>query len=293
MQLGLGTVQFGFDYGLGADTRIVPEAEVRHILNVAYASGVDILDTARAYGCSEEALGRCMTSDKTFRVVTKTAPLKGLRGTAEAAARVHAGFLESLAALNTPAVYGLLVHHADDLLAPGGDDLWRLLTDLQASGLVKRIGVSVYTGEQIDELLPRYGPQIVQLPINVFDQRLIRGGQLAQLKHTGAEVHARSLFLQGLLLLDEKDVPPFFDPVRPLLRRWEQAAGTTSAGKAGAALAFARSLGLLDAAIIGVHSASEFAANADEYASFDAGLIDFTSFAIDDATILNPANWTL
>ena len=103
-------------------------------------------------------------------------------------------------------VYGLLAHHADDLLVPGGRRVFEEMQRLLEEGLVRKIGVSVYSGQQIDSILELYTPDIVQLPLNLFDQRLLESGHLEKLKRRGVEIHARSVFLQGLLLIEPDQV---------------------------------------------------------------------------------------
>src|SRR5262249_43348603 len=116
-------------------------------------------------------------------------------------------FERSLLRLRQQNIYGLLIHDINFLLQTGGDAVWATLRSLQGQGLVEKIGVSVYTGQQIDAVLARFDPTLVQLPINILDQRLILDGHLKKLKARGVEIHARSIFLQGLLLMHPRDVP--------------------------------------------------------------------------------------
>ena len=123
-----------------------------------------------------------------FRIVTKTVELDA---TAAPDALLETTFERSLVNLRQPAIYGLLVHNVDDLLGAHGDIIWKSLKQLQLQGLVSKIGVSVYTGEQIDALLQRFDPCLVQLPINVVDQRLITSGHLKKLKSRSPSTNSR------------------------------------------------------------------------------------------------------
>jgi aryl-alcohol dehydrogenase-like predicted oxidoreductase len=109
-------------------------------------------------------------------------------------------------------VYGLLVHRPDNLLSVGSDRLWDLLCDIKTSGRVSKIGVSVYHPHQLEAVLDRYPIDLVQLPFNAFDQRFTR--LLRRLKQAAIEVHARSVFLQGLLLMPPDDLPEYFAPIK-------------------------------------------------------------------------------
>lgn len=292
MELGLGAVQFGLDYGVSNQAGQTPEPEVRRILDLAAGSGVRVLDTAAAYGESEAVLGRCLPREAGFRVVTKTAPLREARGTALAPGLVREGFARSLERLGLPAVDGLLAHHAADLLGPGGEAVWAVLEDFRARGLATKIGLSVYEGAQIDAALARFDIDLVQVPVNVLDQRLISGGQLGRLHERGVEVHVRSVFLQGLLLLDPAATPAYFAPVRPRLAAWRAALEARGLTPARGALAFARSLDA-DVVLVGVEDAAQLAANIADFAAARAEGLDFADFALNDEKYVNPGNWKL
>ena len=211
-RIGLGTAQLGLDYGVTNSAGRVPEAEARAILDLAAASGMDTIDTAHLYGDSEAVLGRCAPA-AALRIVTKT-PKFGGSPPGAAASRLRAAFSQSLRRLGRETVYALLLHDPADLGGPNGSALWNAMAALKDEGLVEKIGVSVYDGAEIDALLGAYPLDLVQLPWNVLDTRLVQGGQLARLRDCGVEVHARSLFLQGLLLQPPGRIPDRFAPVR-------------------------------------------------------------------------------
>lgn len=291
MELGLGTVQFGMDYGVANKSGRTPEDEVRRILTLAKDSRVRILDTAAAYGDSEVVLGRCLPQRTSFRVVTKTMPLHEARGTADALHLVRDGFARSLDQLGLPSVYGLLAHHADDLLGPRGDILWAELDNFRRQRLTTKIGLSVYTGAQVDAVLERFDIDLIQIPVNILDQRLISGGQLARLASKNVEVHVRSIFLQGLLLMEPDSTPAYFAPVKSILvalRRFLAKRGLTPAQ---GALAFARSLPA-DVILLGVNNMAQLAQNVADFAAA-LQVLDFSAFAVADEKIVNPALWRI
>jgi aryl-alcohol dehydrogenase-like predicted oxidoreductase len=207
MQLGLGTVQFGGDYGVSNPGGRTPPDEVARILALAEREDIGLLDTAALYGDSEAVLGGALRRGHKFRIVSKTLKFDAARISQADASALRAGFENSLRRLRQDRLYGLLVHAAADLLRPGGELLWAALNELKREGLVEKIGVSVYTGEDIEAILLRFRPDLVQLPLSVLDQRLIAGGQLARLKAQAVEIHARSIFLQGLLLMEDAELP--------------------------------------------------------------------------------------
>jgi aryl-alcohol dehydrogenase-like predicted oxidoreductase len=285
---GLGTAQFGLAYGISNDRGQVPRSEVESILEAAANSGCNILDTAAVYGDSEQVLGDCYSTPR-FRVVTKTAQFRTSVIGAEAAATLRATFENSLSRLRLERVHGLLIHYADDLLASGGDRLWREMERLRAEGSVSRIGASLYDGAQLDRLLERFPFGIVQVPLNVLDQRLVRSGRLADLRQRGIEVHVRSPFLQGILLMAPADLPAWFAPIRPLVEGFQAAARSRGLTPLEAAIAFVRNQPDVDVMVMGFTGRDQFADCLTAYrrqVAFDA-----TKFSSDDPRFLNPMNW--
>lgn len=288
-KMGLGSVQWGLAYGIANRQGITSRHTVKEILAEAQAKGITVLDTAALYGDSESVLGA--NSLNTFRIVTKTPRFGTDSISASQAVHLTNTFHQSLSHLSCPRVYGLLVHHADDLFVPGGEKLIAAMEELKERGLVERIGVSVYDGVQIDALLKRFNPDIVQLPINVIDQRLLVGGQLERLKAGGTEIHARSVFLQGLLLMALGEIPVYFDPIRPLLTRWHSAAEAQGMSLAQAALSFVRDISYVDTVLVGVENLDQFRSCCADFAV--AAKFDASGLACHDPLFVNPALWKL
>jgi len=280
-RLGLGTVQFGLDYGISNEIGQTHEAEVARILADADRLGLRVLDTAPSYGEAEQVLGRALPAGCEFDIVTKTRP--------GAAAGVTADFEESCRLLKRPNLYGILVHRAGDLLGAEGGRLMDHLIELKQSGRVRKIGVSVYTGGQIDALLDRFTIDLIQVPINVFDQRLICSGHLRKLKEEGIEIHARSVFLQGVLLMPADRLPSHFNGIRTTVRAYHDTLAAHGLSPAAGALGFVRGIRELDAILVGVNSVDHL--HQDAAAFQEETPIDYSAFAIDDASILNPREW--
>ena len=203
-RLVIGTAAFGQPYGATNTRGQVRERTAGEMLERASALGIDTVDTAPAYGAAEALLGR-LPQARRFAVVTKF-NLPGETKGRDPAAAVIEGLTQSLRDLDRRKVDALLLHRGSDLLGPRGGGLLRGLQQAKTDGLADRVGVSIYDGEEIDAVLSRFRPDIVQLPLSVVDQRLITGGHLERLANLAVEVHARSAFLQGLLPTPERPV---------------------------------------------------------------------------------------
>jgi len=292
MKIGLGSAQFGLDYGISNRQGMTPEAEVNSILTLAWKKGITLLDTATAYGTSEDAIGRSLPVATAFSLVTKTPLFRKERIDPEDAAQLEKTFRQSLARLRQPALYGLLIHHAPDLLAPGGSHLWEALEGLKEAGLVSKIGVSVYSPREIEEIAGKYRPDLVQLPLNILDQRMILGGHLEHLKKMGVEIHSRSVFLQGLLLMPPQDWPSHFDSVRPQLAQYHDDLKRREISPLASALAFVCRRPEIDRVIVGVNNRAHLEEILREAATMETlDAQDCSGCSVCDESIINPSLW--
>lgn len=276
-KLGLGTVQFGQAYGISNRHGQIPPEEVARILVLAAESGIRLLDTAANYGEAETVLGRRDT--RPFRIVTKTI---GIRHGVDA---VITRARQSAAALHANT---LLVHAALDLAGPDGDALWRALLGLRDEGVFRKIGISVYVADDPASLAERYRPDVMQLPFSLLDQRLLANGALSALNELGVEIHARSLFLQGLLFLDElpaklRSAAPHMATIKATLRE-------VGISPLAAALGFVLARPEIAFGLVGVTSTGELQ---DIIAASRTSLpeLDWASFALSDGIVLTPSLW--
>jgi aryl-alcohol dehydrogenase-like predicted oxidoreductase len=283
-RLGLGTVQFGQAYGISnAHGQVSPE-DARTILYRAARAGLKTLDTAAAYGNAEAVLGGLSDATRPYRIATKTISLKNGLDAVVARAR------QSVTTLGRRPVDLLLVHSAGDLSLPDGPALWKALLALRDEGLFGGIGISAYVADDPAALARKFRPAAMQVPVSLLDQRLVRSGALAAMKSMGVEIHARSLFLQGLLFLPEDKIPPKLAVAAPHLRNLRAAFAEAGTTPLAAALAFALGRSEIDVAVVGVTSVPEF----DEIvvaARQSAPSFDWASCALDDEIVLTPSLW--
>jgi len=287
-RLVLGTVQFGVPYGISNVVGQTPLEEARAIVQKAFEAGVRWLDTAPAYGTSETVLGN-VARDPLWHVVTKTPALPYALDPAHVVAVVTQSLERSLVSLGRTAVDALLVHRAEDLLGASGEALWKALENLRHRGLVRSLGVSVYSPEELEAVGGRFPLEIVQVPCNVLDQRFLTEGFLDRFKRSGVRVQGRSAFLQGLLFLDPKALPPFFRPWRPLLERWRNFLESQRATPLEACLGFALGVSALDRLVVGVNTASQMEEMLRAARSWDQTI--FREFATTDADLIEPRRW--
>jgi aryl-alcohol dehydrogenase-like predicted oxidoreductase len=195
-RIALGTAQFGLHYGIANFGERVQESEAHGILSQAWQQGIYTLDTAAAYGNSEEVLGRHDVKD--WQVVSKLPPLAD--DVEDVSAWVMTTTTSALQRLKIGRLRGLLLHRPQQLFGPHGPALLSALKSVQENGWVEKIGISIYDPEELSALLDLHPFELVQSPASIIDQRLQQSGWARQLHQAGIEIHTRSAYLQGLLL---------------------------------------------------------------------------------------------
>jgi len=277
-KLALGTVQFGLDYGITNQNGQVTIKEVKGILDFSKENGIDVLDTASGYGNSEKVLGEVGVDN--YQIITKTISLKN------GFDKVIDGFYQSLDDLSQKQVEGLLIHNIQDIENKQFSALFNKLNELKQQGLIKKIGFSTYTPEQVNFLLENFDFNIIQVPFNVFDTRLIQSGQLQALKSKGVEIHARSVFLQGVLL-DFDNLSDYFLTWKAQFTEYQAMVKNSGLSLLEYALNFVLSVQEIDRVLVGVNNEQQLR----EIVLSLKGLDALEDYFINDINLLNPSLW--
>lgn len=278
-KLGLGTVQFGCDYGISNSNGQVNLYEIEKILNFAVENDIDTIDTASLYGNAESVLGNFDLSD--FKIITKTVKVNDNLSKDDNLNQFNQSFYNSLIKLRQNSIYGMLFHNCDDLEGKFGDDLWEFAAGLKQRNLVQKIGISVYNPSQVINIINKYDIDIVQLPLNMLDQRFLE--YIPILKHKNIEIHSRSTFLQGLLLMDTNNLNAYFNDIKNVLEKIKKP-------KLAYALNFVKKIEGIDKIIVGCTSALELQEIFMMY-NKNVNLTDYSIFKIEDEKIINPSKW--
>lgn len=284
MNIVLGTAQFGMDYGIANRTGRPTDAALAETLTRFASCGGRLLDTAANYGDCEQRLGAFGVSQ--FDIVTKLPDLSdGAGDPASAAIRFVDASLQSL---QVNSLYGVMLHRPENLLLSDGPRLWKALADMKRDGLITKIGYSVYRPDELERLVSDYAPDIVQLPFNVFDQRFAGSGWLQRLHAAGCEIHARSVFLQGVLLQSPQARASYFSPWLPVFDTFEKYAASSGRSRMELCLTCAKSCKEIDGLVVGVDSAAQLQ-EVMSAASVAAEAVP--DFACHDEDLVLPQNW--
>jgi len=259
-ELCLGTAQFGLNYGVTNSDGQVDKIEIQNILAAAATNDISYLDTAQAYGEAESLLGSCKPKNFSFRIASKLPAQPNNLWGIERQDIWEKAFQQTLRNLQVSNIDSFFLHNADDLKYPNRNFLLDWLLSLQDRKLVRRIGVSIYCASDL-EGLPLSLFQIVQLPLSIYDQRLLLDGTISKLSKAGIAIHARSVFLQGLILQSHLNWPLFLSQqFKHHHAACELEAKANNLNMLDVALKFLRDVDQLEAVIVGVTKTSEFAA---------------------------------
>lgn len=287
-RLALGTAQFGLDYGVSNRRGLIPKAEVFEVLKLAVENGIDTLDTAQVYGTSETLIGEFIrSSERGFKVVTK---LKGIAGD-----DTDSALRDSLTKTGVPHFYGVMLHSFEEFTADRAG--YGALLKAKEKNLTLKTGFSLYYPGQAEKLLSEKIPfDIVQVPYSLIDRRFER--IFPALRQAGVEVHVRSVFLQGLLLMNPPDIPITLSEIKPKVKRLHEYAREKGVPVPALCAAYALSAPDVDKVVMGVDSVNNFAANLSGLKVFNGSLdVSEMKASLDNLSETNeklilPQNWS-
>ncbi|KPV97318.1 General stress protein 69 [Pseudoalteromonas sp. P1-9] len=288
MKLAIGTVQFGLDYGVSNNTGQTSQKHVKAILNYSQKQGITLLDTAAAYGDAEKVLGRANVKD--FELVSKLPPIKSDSSSQQALAFAENSLQTTLKNLQSNHIYGYLYHHCEDMLTYASVRNW--LTVKQQQGVIYKIGVSVYSPEQAANILEHCHIDLIQIPLNLFDQRFIHSGMLKRLKDKGVEVHVRSAFLQGLLLMNKTQRPSYFKGLASHFQQLDKLCTENNLSQLAVALNFVMQQPQVDKVVVGVNNQAQLAAIIQSL-NLPLPKCDWQRLSCENEAFINPSLWQI
>jgi aryl-alcohol dehydrogenase-like predicted oxidoreductase len=248
---------------------------------------VRFFDTAQAYGTSEQVLGQCFRNLQIageVRVISKLAP-------ALPPSEYEGAVRRSLAALGVPRLWALLLH-TESLLDEWPAAIGETLRGIRRAGLVERLGVSIYSPERAQQALDSPDIEVIQVPANVFDRRLLGTGFFERAVQQGKQVFIRSVYLQGLALLAEHDAPAF---AAAAVRTYGEFCRRHDLAAAAFAVAYLRQLAPAAMLVIGAERPEQAVANCRllEQGSAPAALCAAWNRAWPDdvPALINPTLW--
>lgn len=245
--LSLGTAQIGLKYGICNNKGIISESEVKKILKFCSLNNILSIDTAMGYGKSQKVLGR--NSLKKFKITSKLSIIdkKKIINIEE---YVISQVDTMLNELGVEKIDSLLVHDCSQFNGKFGKNLYEILIK-QKNKKFNKLGVSVYSKKELDRIISKFKIDIVNLPISLANQSFLKNNYLLKLKKKKIEIHARSIFLQGLLLCKNNELPRQFKKNK-FFYQWQNWLKASNYNSLEASLGFIKKLKNVDKIIVGV-----------------------------------------
>lgn len=278
MKIGLGTAQFGLNYGISNESSVVAIDEIEKIIHSCIRLKLNYIDTAQSYGDAEEKIGNFSLTN--FKVITKIKNYEDLD-------LVRPSILKSLANLNIKVIFGVMIHDFEYFMK--NQRVLQELVKLQRQGFIEKIGFSLYYPAQLKYLLQNnIYFDFIQAPYNVLDRRF--EDYFDELRALGKEIHVRSVFLQGLFFMDTEKLSSHFNGVKGLLNELQNEVNTFNTSMHSACLRFVNDNDKIDCALVGVTSNNEFLENVKAL-SDNTDISFLQKFKSNDENILLPFNW--
>jgi len=243
----LGSANFNQAYGIKKN--FIKKNEIKKLFNLAIKYNIKTIDTSPLYNESEKIIG--LLNNNRFKIISKipkppqNIKKKNINKWLKRIAMI------SLKNLKIKKFECLLLHNANSLLSKNGDEIYKSIINMKANKVTNKIGVSIYDFKILDKILKKFKFDLIQAPLNILDQRLIKRKWLKKLKKKKMEVHARSIFLQGILLLKRDQLPKHLKKFNKNWIIWENWLEKKKLSPLQACLSFIFNQSQLDGIVVG------------------------------------------
>ncbi|WP_308991770.1 aldo/keto reductase [Mariniflexile litorale] len=287
-KLILGTVQLGLNYGINNKTGKPSLQNAFEILHLAYDEGLRILDTAEAYGDSQEVIGKFQKENpnKIFNIITKLATNNTLR---------KGGLLKQIdidcQILGVNQLYGYMFHNYESF--KNNTYFYNELLLAREKGIIIKAGISLYSNDEIKDILDNYpGFDFIQIPFNALDNASKRKNLFIRARNMNIEVHTRSVFLQGLLFKNSNNLTEVLKPLRTYIKKFESIKVKSRLNTETLALQYVLEKEYIDFVLFGVENSEQLMNNiiiCEKKVNIPHDSID--AIDVKEINLLNPSNW--
>ncbi|NQX96877.1 MAG: aldo/keto reductase [Flavobacteriales bacterium] len=284
----LGTVQFGLDYGINNSNGKPSQDIVNELLDTAFQKQVRVLDTAEAYGNSQEVIGKYhKQSSYQFKIITKFSSTR-----TDLPINVKERVKANIKTLGVDSLYCYMFHNYADFKSYYSE-FAKDIIEIKKEGLIKKLGVSIYTNEELEDLLNYDSIDVIQLPFNLLDNSKQRASVLRKAKAKGIEIHTRSVFLQGLFFKALETIPEKIKPISNSLKEIKEIAKSNNIELSRLALNYAYQQDFIDSVLIGVDTVKQLSENIAliENPISTEVMEKVNEIDVEEKLLLNPSNW--
>ncbi len=286
MKISIGTAQFGKKYGISNKNGKTKKSEIDKILKIAKQQDINSIDTAQNYLNVENTIGSYNLND--FKISTKISEIdkENIKTNKD---YIYNKIIQSIHNLKIKKIDTIFLHNTNDLLSRNGDKYFEDLIRSKKNKLVNKIGITVYSIKEINEIISNFDIDVVQCPFNIFDNRLVESGMYNVLVEKKIEIEVRSIFLQGLLLMNAENIPLQFQSFKKIFKLWFEFLENNQISQLGACINFVKKFKKIKRVIIGVENSSQFVEIIKSFNKND--YIDFPKMSSNQIKLINPNLW--
>ena len=282
----LGSANFDQVYGIKKN--FIKKKKIKELLNFATKKKIKIIDTSPLYNKSEEIIGAL--NNNRFKIISKIPKTPKKIKKKSVNKWLSENIMTSLQNLKIKNFECLLMHNANSLLTKNGEEMYKSIKNIKALGLTKKIGISIYDFNTLNKILKKFKFDLIQVPLNVYDRRLIEGGWLKELKKKNIEIHVRSIFLQGVLILKSSKFPVKLKKLKKYFIIWENWLKKNKLNPVHICLAFILKQSKFNGLVIGCNSKNQL----KQILKLKSKKINFSlpNMKVKNNNLIDPRKWS-
>ena len=255
MKAVIGTASIGMNYGISNQNNKFSKRNSEKLLSYCIKNKLSYFETSGSYGYAEDLLIK-FSNKNNLKIIYKIPPISSETINDNDLSKIYINLNRTIKKFKKNSLKDLFLHSYSDLEKKGSEKLFNLLLNFKKNTQVQNIGVSLYDRNQVDSVLQNYDFDTIQIPFNILDNNFTKTNYLKKIKKRNIKIHARSIFLQGLLLMDPVKINPFFDKIKPNLLSFNRYASKRNISKSSLCFNFVNSIKEIDKLIIGINNIS-------------------------------------
>lgn len=288
-KLTIGTAQLGLNYGTLKRRKKISIKEFKKIIKYCEKKKILSIDTAINYGNSEIKIGKVLSNFKSSFDITTKIPSLGKIKSKNISKKITDLVKLSSSKLNSN-INTILLHDLNDLKSKRKFIIYNSLINLKKNKIVKNIGFSAYNFEDVRSVLKDFKFDIIQVPFNVFDQRLLSKNLLKFLKKNKIKIHIRSIFLQGILI----DYNEKYSLVRKnfeAFNKWKKFLNFNKLNELEACIAFVKKYKFYSKVLIGFDNFNQLYKIIFYLNKHNIKNVNFNNLKSNNMNLINPIKW--
>ena len=301
-KLILGTVALGMNYGISNAVGQPDISQRFDVLSRARDAGINTLDTARTYGTAEQTIGDYMEENNSwhcFNIISKFKisgeNLNSYDAVREEAFKSVRCSLKKLKLSMLPVCLLHMSRKLDGRLIRKHVPI--IFRELIAENMIDIAGISVDHPNELEWFEDESVISAYQVPVNIFDHRLMQDDILYRVHRNGKLIFARSVFLQGLFFLNPDQLQGTLTAARPYLLQLHSLAKKEGLTIAELAFSYIRHMPPITSIVFGAESVEQVTQNIRlmNFPALGNNVMDrikeiFSSVPED---IVTPGNWVM